>query len=402
VLGQRIVGAEAFTTSPELANWQAHPAWLKPIGDAAFCDGVNRMNIHHFVQQPWGLEHRPGNAMGQWGIHLGRYQTWWKPGKAWFTYLWRCQTLLQAGTFVSGLDSTSARLISTAGELDLKSIHRLHGKQHIFFVANIAEANGTAKCAFSITGLQPEVWDPVLGTMQDLSSTQADGSIAFSLDFAAYQSYFIIFRKPIRSARVPPTASIFSTLADLSTSWSLSFDSRWGGPATIEFAALDDWTSRPEPGIRYYSGTALYRKTFTLPPTEKAKKIWLDLGIVKHIATVFINGRELGVVWTAPWRIDVTSAIVPGENLIEIEVANVWANRLIGDEQEPADVVWQAGDPVLKGGFYMKELPEWFLRNEPRPSRGRYTFTTWNYFHDKSTPVLSSGLLGPIRLIGES
>lgn len=401
-LGQRIVGAEAFTTSPELANWQAHPAWLKPIGDAAFCDGVNRMSIHHFVQQPWGPEHRPGNAMGQWGIHLGRYQTWWKPGKAWFTYLWRCQTLLQAGTFVSALDKTSARLVPIAGELDLKSIHRLHGRQHIYFIANIADASGRAKCAFSITGLQPEVWDPVLGTMQDVPSTQEDGCILFSLDFAPHQSYFIIFQKPLMPARTVPTAPILATLADISGFWTLSFDPAWGGPAKIEFESLDDWTMRPEHGIKYYSGTATYRKAFKLPQTKKVKKLWLDLGTVKHIATVSINGKELGVVWTAPWRIDITSAVVSGENHIEVAVANVWANRLIGDEQEPADITWQAGDPVLKGGYYMKELPEWFLKGEPRPSQGRYTFTTWNYFKDKKMQLLPSGLLGPVRLVGES
>jgi hypothetical protein len=144
------------------------------------------------------------------------------------------------------------------------------------------------------------------------------------------------------------------------------------------------------------------KKSFVLPRTDKAKKLWLDLGTVKHIATITLNGRDLGVVWTSPWRVDITPAIVIGENKLEIAVTNVWANRLIGDEQEPADVTWQAGDPVLKGGDYMKELPDWFLRNEPRPSTGRYTFTTWNYFNDKNTPLQSSGLLGPVRVIAES
>jgi hypothetical protein len=398
-LGQRIVGAEAFTTSPELAAWEAHPAWLKPIGDAAFCDGVNRFNIHHFVQQPWGQEYRPGNAMGQWGIHLGRYQTWWKPGKAWFTYLWRCQTLLQTGTFVPASDSTSARLVPSAEALDLKSIHRLHGKQHIYFVANIANAPGHAQCSFPVTGLQPELWDPVRGTMQSIASTQANGSVLFNLEFAEHQSYFVVFRKPIGPAISIPGA--LTTLVDLSHTWNVSFDPAWGGPAAVVFDSLDDWSLRTERGIKYYSGTAIYRKNFSLPRTDQAKAIWLDLGTVKHIATVTVNEKDLGVVWTSPWRIDITSAVVAGKNEIEIAVANVWANRLIGDEQEPADVAWQAGDPILKGGYFMKELPDWFLKNEPRPSPGRYTFTTWNYFHDKNTPLQSSGLLGPVRVISE-
>ena len=401
-LGQRIVGAEAFTTSPELAAWQAHPAWLKPIGDAAFCDGVNRFNIHHFVQQPWGSEYRPGNAMGQWGIHLGRYQTWWKPGKAWFTYLWRCQTLLQTGTFVPASESTSARFVPTSPDLDLKSIHRLHGKQHLYFIANIGNASGNVHCSFPISGLQPELWDPVRGTMESIAPTQTEGSLLFSLEFAAHQSYFIVFRKPLELAESAPAAASYKTLLDISRAWTVSFDPAWGGPSAIEFASLEDWTSRPERGIKYYSGTAIYKKSFTLPSTDKPRKLWLDLGAVKHIATVTVNGKDLGVLWTAPWRIDISSATIAGENRLEIAVANVWANRLIGDEQEAADVLWQAGDPVLKGGYYMKELPDWFLKNEPRPSAGRYTFTTWNYFNDKNAPLQPSGLLGPVRIVAEN
>ena len=400
-LSQRIVGAEAFTTSPELAAWQAYPAWLKPIGDAAFCDGVNRMNIHHFVQQPWGPEHRPGNAMGQWGIHLGRYQTWWKPGKAWFTYLWRCQTLLQTGTFVPASGDTSARFTSSVAGLDLKSIHRLHGKQHIYFVANISNISGDVQCSFPIAGLQPEKWDPVTGSMELIGAAQASGSLLINLYFAENQSCFIVFRKPPVAMNSAPTVGKSTTLLDISRDWNVRFDPALGGPSAVEFTSLEDWTLRPERGIRYYSGTAIYRKSFRLPRSDKARKVWLELGMVKHIATVKLNGKDLGVVWTAPWRVDITAAIAAGENKVEIAVTNVWANRLIGDEQEPADVTWQAGDPVLKGGFYMKELPDWFLRNTPRPSVGRFTFTTWNYFNDKNTPLQPSGLRGPVRIVTE-
>ncbi len=401
-LGQRIIGAEAFTTGPELAAWQAHPAWLKPIGDAAFCDGVNRMNIHHFVQQPWGPDYQPGNAMGQWGIHLGRYQTWWEPGKAWFTYLWRCQTLLQCGEFVAASPQTSAQLRPQSGMLALQSIHRIHGGEHIYFLANIAQSGGTARCSFPVSGLQPEVWDPVWGTMRDIGDGErSKGMISFDLELAPTQSFFIIFRRPLKTRTAPVHRSNQMPMTELSGSWNVSFDPRRGGPANIEFPWLEDWSKRPEKGIRYYSGTAVYTKSIHLPTSEGTKKIWLDLGTVKHIATVTINGKKLGVIWTSPWRIDISSAIVDGENRVEIAIANVWANRLIGDEQEPSDVTWQMGDPVLKGGYFLKELPEWFLKKEPRPSKNRYTFTTWNYFHDINTPLLPSGLLGPVRLIVE-
>jgi hypothetical protein len=402
-LGQRIVGAEAFTTAPELAAWQAHPAWLKAIGDAAFCDGVNRMNIHHFVQQPWGAEYQPGNAMGQWGIHLGRYQTWWEPGKAWFHYLWRCQTLLQSGDFVAASTKTSAQFKSQSEGLKLQSIHRVHGTEHIYFVANIAEAGGTVHCSFPISGLQPELWDPVWGTMHNIDDAeQSKETIRFNLEFAPSQSFFILFRRILKNrlAAAGPIRSMMP-LAALSGSWKVSFDTRFGGPADVEFQSLDDWSTRSEKGIKYYSGTAVYTKSVDLPKRENSTKIWLELGTVKHIATVTINGKKLGVVWTAPWRIDISSAVVHGENRVEIAVANVWANRLIGDEQEPPDVSWQMGDPVLRGGYFLKELPGWFLEEGPRPSKDRYTFTTWNYFHDKHTPLLPSGLLGPVRVLLE-
>ena len=113
-----------------------------------------------------------------------------------------------------------------------------------------------------------------------------------------------------------------------------------------------------------------------------------------------MNGSKVGVLWTAPWRIDVSSHLKRGDNVVEIAVTNVWANRLIGDEQQPADIEWQVGEPKFKSGDFLKQFPDWFLKDEPRPSRERYTFTTWNYFK-KDSPLVPSGLLGPVRLLRE-
>jgi hypothetical protein len=202
-LGQRVVGAEAFTTAPQFARWDETPAWLKPIGDAAFCAGVNRMNVHHFVQQAFGPEYKPGIAMGQWGTHFGRYQTWWEPGKAWFKYLWRCQTLLQTGEFVPPSDQTSAKF-ETKGALELQSIHRRHKGSDLYFVANLAHSAGTAKCSFPVTGRQPELWDPVCGTMRDLPVfEQAGGKTSLQLNFEPTESFFVVFRKPASATGQP-------------------------------------------------------------------------------------------------------------------------------------------------------------------------------------------------------
>ena len=183
----------------------------------------------------------------------------------------------------------------------------------------------------------------------------------------------------------------------------VKFDSAWGGPQKpVLFQSLEDWTNRIEPGIKYYSGTAVYEKHFNADPSLSADKpLYLDLGVVNHIARVKLNNKDLGVIWTAPWRVKIPNALLKSKNnKLEIEVTNVWANRLIGDEQEPADMLWAPG-PLGGNAKYLKEFPEWFLKNQPRPSKGRYCFTTWNYF-TKEDPLISSGLLGPVRLMNEA
>jgi hypothetical protein len=399
-LGDGIIAAEAFTSVPDFARWAAHPSWLKPIGDAAFCAGVNRINLHHFVQQPWDDRYKPGNTMGQWGIHFGRNQTWWKPGKAWIAYLWRCQTLLQSGKFVPPSAETGLKIESARPGLELQSIHRKIGDTELYFVANLAWKDGTAVCTFPVEGKQPELWDPVWGSIRDLPEfEQANGSTRLTIDFAPAQSFFVVFRK--RTSSQNEGHRNFPTLARLAVidgSWNVHFDPSWGGPAAVVFDALEDWTARNEKGIRYYSGTALYKKTVQVNSVAKGRRIYLDLGKLHHLAEVIMNGKNLGVVWTAPWQIEITDAIRVGDNQLEIACTNVWANRLIGDEQEPADVIWEMGDPIMKGGSFLKEFPDWFLRSEKRPSQGRYTFTTWNYF-TKESKLEPSGLLGPVTLL---
>ncbi len=168
-------------------------------------------------------------------------------------------------------------------------------------------------------------------------------------------------------------------------------------PSPVVFKHLDDWTERAEPGIRYYSGTAVYRADFDAPAGNRSD-LWLDLGVVKHIARVRLNGKDLGVVWTAPWHVNVPhSLLLKKENKLEVEVTNVWVNRLVGDEQEPPDAEWGVSWTGPECGKYMTRFPDWFVRNEPRPSKGRYCFTPWNYF-TKDEPLVSSGLLGPVTL----
>ncbi|MCX6880339.1 MAG: hypothetical protein NTW21_42010 [Verrucomicrobia bacterium] len=260
-------------------------------------------------------------------------------------------------------------------------------------------SGGTAKCVFKAQGKQPELWDPVWGTHRDLTDfDQAAGETSLTLRFAPAQSFFVVFRKPLatpagRRSNYPE----LKPSAGLTGTWEVSFDPQWGGPAKATFEKLEDWTKRPESGIRYYSGTATYRQTFDAPPGAPAT--YLDLDAVNHLARVRLNGRDLGVVWCAPWGVALPAGrLLAKGNKLEIEVTNVWANRLIGDEQEPADCEWLPGHQG-NGGF-LKQFPDWFVKGQPRPSKNRYCFTTWNYF-TKDSPLVSSELLGPVRLATE-
>jgi hypothetical protein len=389
-----ILEAEAFTGQPAYSRWSENPAGLKEVGDTAFASGINRLILHSSPLQPWGEDIRPGISMGVWGTHFGRTQTWWEPGRAWLAYLTRCQALLQWGKI--------APVDFSAEGLPVRGIHRADGGTHVFFVAH-AGAGGNATCQFTVEGMQPELWDPVTGTMRELSDFRFEnGKTIVPLKFAPAQSWFVVFRKKAAQPQEPrPNFSELQPVAELTGPWDVRFDPKWGGPAEVKFDKLEDWTKRPEPGIRYYSGTATYRKSFVMDESKIQNSkfnIFLDLGTVNRIARVRLNGRDLEVVWTAPWGVEIPQGpLKPTGNELKIEVTNVWANRLIGDEQEPPDCEWLPGHHFANQGGYLKRFPDWFVKKEPRPSKGRYCFVTWNYF-TRDSPLIPSGLLGPVTI----
>jgi hypothetical protein len=194
-------------------------------------------------------------------------------------------------------------------------------------------------------------------------------------------------------------APVLKLAGEITGPWQVRFDPKWGGPkAPVTFDTLKDWTKSSEPSIKYFSGTAIYSKTFDVPDLKlknKNSKLFLDLGTVHALCEVWLNGKNLGVVWTAPWRVDISSAVKTKRNQLEIKVTNVWANRMIGDEQQPADCEYGQGD--FGNGGPLKSFPDWFVKSQPRPSQERFTFTSWNYFN-KNSSLISSGLLGPLTI----
>jgi hypothetical protein len=174
--------------------------------------------------------------------------------------------------------------------------------------------------------------------------------------------------------------------------WEVLFPAHSGAPPKLTLERLISWSKHPIDGVKYYSGTATYRKTFIVSPDMLARqrRLDLDLGGVQAIAQVKLNGKELGTLWKPPFRADATDAIIAGENQLEVRVTNLWPNRLIGDEQLPEDSQ-RNPDGTLKS------WPQWLQEGKPSPA-GRHAFTTWRLWK-KTDALLDSGLLGPVRLV---
>ena len=264
--------------------------------------------------------------------------------------------------------------------------HRRTEELDIYFIANRNNENISTQCTFRIDKGVPELWDPLTGEIRPLPGYRhLDGLTTISMELDAFQSFFVVFPESREDSKESTKRSNFpreKTILELKGPWTVSFDPEWGGPAEVEFETLEDWTDRPEEGIRYYSGTASYHKSFEVP--ELTGKMKLNLGKVNHMARVILNGKDLGVVWTAPWQVDMSDAIQAGINRLEIQVANLWINRLIGDEFKYDD------------GIVDNHWPDWLVEGKERSS-GRFTFTTHRYY-TRDSPLEASGLLGPVSI----
>ncbi len=178
--------------------------------------------------------------------------------------------------------------------------------------------------------------------------------------------------------------------------WRLAFPPNLGAPAEVTLEKLISWPEHSDNGVKYFSGTATYTKRVKIPADAVAggKRLYLDLGRVMVLAEVLVNGRNLGVLWKAPYQVDITDAVHPGDNNLEIRVTNLWPNRLIGDEQLPAEYEFTGTNPR---GRPIARIPDWYLQGKPRPAGQRVTFTVFQYY-TKDSPLLESGLIGPVRL----
>jgi hypothetical protein len=252
---------------------------------------------------------------------------------------------------------------------EIDFIHRTAAGAEIYFVANRSTNGAMLSCSFRVAEKAPELWDAVSGEHRFATAyTQAEGRTTLPLELGPCGSRFVVFREP--AAKHAPSSKRndpeFRTLGELSGPWAVSFDPKWGGPESAPFDRLVSWTTRSEPSIKFYSGTAVYRKTFDAPANLTRTSVCLDLGDLRELAEVRINGKSCGITWSPPFRVGIRHALKPGANQLEIEVVNFWPNRIIGDALLPKD-------QRLTRTNIRKLTPE--------------------------TPLMKSGLFGPVRFL---
>ncbi|RZK60767.1 MAG: glycoside hydrolase family 2 [Pedobacter sp.] len=245
--------------------------------------------------------------------------------------------------------------------------HRKTAQEEIYFITNQSDERQEATITFRVKDKHPELWDATTGTTRKLPQFFSTSTgTALSLKFEPAESYFIVFVADDSKTTTTENFPQANSVQEITSPWRVKFqDNKRGPTAEVEFTTLQDWSHHSDEKIKYFSGTATYTNTFIGKAPISGERIFLDLGDVKNMATVKINGKTVGGLWTAPWRIDITKFVSNGNNSVEIEVVNLWVNRMIGDSK-----------------LSEKDRPTWLANN---------------YFNP-TDPLTPSGLLGPVHI----
>jgi hypothetical protein len=246
-------------------------------------------------------------------------------------------------------------------------VHRKLADGDLYFVDNRHDRDETVEASFRVTGKAPELWHPETGNTEPVSYKIADGRTTVPLHLEPWGTVFVVFRKPATTLSRTLPEMVETQLTTMDGAWKVAFQPGRGAPASITLDKLISWSESTDAGVKYFSGAGTYTQTVQASPAwfKKGEKLWIDLGDVKNLAVVTVNGKPLGTVWHAPYRVDATAALKPGVNEVSIKVINAWVNRLIGDQQPDATT--------------------------------KYTFADVKPYRANS-PLLPSGLLGPVRV----
>jgi hypothetical protein len=222
---------------------------------------------------------------------------------------------------------------SFTGSSEIDYIHRTTGAGEIYFLRNEKDVSVTTTCRFRVIGMYPEIWDASTGTISRVADyTREEDATGFEISLPAHGSIFVVFTKDIRSK-----LSIFTgnkkdgAGTEVSGPWKINFPTGWGAPPSVVFDRLISWTASPDTGIKYFSGTATYQNSFNLDAESVKRQLVLDLGGVRDVAEVYINGKSAGILWKKPFQVDISPFVTTGVNDLKIEIVNLWVNRMTGD-----------------------------------------------------------------------
>ncbi len=219
---------------------------------------------------------------------------------------------------------------SAPSEIDF--IHRSADIGEIYFLRNSQDETVSASCTFRVTGMYPELWDASTGASHRVEDYKQEGGVtSLPIKLPAHGSIFVIFNKINRSSLPIFTGKQQGTETEIAGPWEVTFPPNWGAPPSAVFEQLTSWTASEDSGIKYFSGTAVYHNAFNVSSGADVKEITLDLGDLRDVAEVFINGKSAGILWKKPYQLDITPWVQPGKNDLKIEVVNLWVNRLTGD-----------------------------------------------------------------------
>ena len=254
---------------------------------------------------------------------------------------------------------------------NLLFVHRKLADIDIYWVNNRKNKVENLEAIFRINGKAPEIWHPETGVIEDASYSITEGRVTVPLKMEPDDALFVVFRKKAKSSSLTLKQPVEKQLAVIEGAWDVTLHSKFGTTKQIVLDELASWSENADLDVKYFSGTGSYTKTIQSNADwfKEGSQIWLDLGSVKNLAEVVVNGKSLGIIWKTPFRMNVTEALKQGENTLEIKVTNLWVNNLIGDMQP---------------GVINKK-----------------TYTTME-FYEANSPLLPSGLLGPVKLVSLS
>jgi hypothetical protein len=256
-------------------------------------------------------------------------------------------------------------------DADVAWAHRRTDDADIYYVSNLTDRPVAIEARFRVADRQAELWRPDSGEIVPAGYSFDGTSTIVPLHMEQNETLFVVFSgqesTPIRDVPLKRLAE----LAVVSGAWELEFPPDLGAPESITMSELTSWSEHEQPGVQFFSGTATYSTNWDASDTwfRPGRRLILNLGEVRDLAEVLVNGQSLGVLWKPPYRIDLTSSLHPGTNRLEIRVTNQWTNRILGDRAAPRDERVLSG---VQGGFGRGP-------NEPLPS----------------------GLLGPVRIFAE-